>query len=224
MNELPNEQTCPVCEARGKLVFFQVVEDVRYCRCLNCMATLMMPEHWPDAERERAVYALHDNDPYDPGYRRFLSKVSVPLAEKLEAGMAGLDFGCGPGPALARMMEEAGMQMSLYDPLFAPDPSVLERTYDFVTCTEVVEHLRQPASVFRQLDGLLEPGGWLAVMTCFQNDDSRFVRWHYRRDPTHIVFYREETLACIAEQMGWELEVPVKDVVLFRKPEISVLG
>jgi SAM-dependent methyltransferase len=224
VTELPKERTCPVCEAPGKLVFFQIVDGVSYCRCLICMATLMEPEHWPGPEQEREVYALHDNDPDDPGYRRFLSKVAAPLTERLEAGLSGLDFGCGPGPALARIMEEAGMQMNLYDPLFAPDTSVLERTYDFVTCTEVVEHLRQPASVFRQLDGLLEPGGWLAVMTCFQTDDSRFARWHYRRDPTHIVFYREETLACIAGQIGWELEVPVKDVALFRKPKKSLFG
>lgn len=211
-----------MCEVRGELVFFEVVEGVTYHRCVACMATLMAPRHWPDPAQERAIYALHDNNPDDPGYRRFLAKVTEPLSEKLEEGMSGLDFGCGPGPALARMLEETGMRVSLYDPLFAPGRSVFERTYHFITCTEVVEHLRQPASVFRQLDSLLQPGGWLAVMTCFQTDDSRFARWHYRRDPTHIVFYREETLACIAERMKWELEVPVKDVALFRKPERSV--
>ncbi|MEI4850515.1 class I SAM-dependent methyltransferase, partial [Klebsiella pneumoniae] len=85
----------------------------------------------------------------------------------LGPGARGLDFGCGPGPALATMLREAGMDMALFDPFFYPQASVLERQYDFITCTEVVEHLHRPAEVFRQLDRLLAPGGWLGVMTCF---------------------------------------------------------
>ena len=41
-------------------------------------------------------------------------------------------------------------------------------------------------------------------MTCFQNADDRFATWHYRRDPTHVVFYREETFAWLAAHFGWE--------------------
>jgi SAM-dependent methyltransferase len=116
------------------------------------------------------------------------------------------------------MLAAEGFSMALFDPFFYDDESVLESTYDFVTCTEVVEHLHQPARVFRQLEGLLKPGGWLGVMTCFQTDDDRFANWHYRRDPTHVVFYRERTFAWLAERYGWHMEVPRKDVVLFRKP------
>lgn len=209
-------QTCPVCET-GRLKPFQQVQGTAYHRCPQCEATVMDPAHWLTAHQERDVYDLHDNDPHDPGYRRFLSKLTTPLLERLEAGAQGLDFGCGPGPALALMLEQAGMKMSLYDPFFHADASALNHTYDFVTCTEVVEHLHQPAKVFRQLDSLVRPGGWLAVMTCFQTDDRQFANWHYRRDPTHVVFYREATLAWLAQVHGWHLEVPAKDVALFRK-------
>jgi len=116
------------------------------------------------------------------------------------------------------MMREAGFDMALYDPFFHPATSALEQQYDFITCTEVVEHLYRPAEVFRQLDSLLRPGGWLGIMTCFQTDDDRFDQWHYRRDPTHVVFYREQTFAWLAGHYGWQYEVPRKDVVLFRKP------
>lgn len=207
---------CPVCES-GTLQFFQEVRDTVYHRCSQCEATVMDSRHWLTEAQERDVYALHDNHPDDPGYRRFLSKVTAPLLQRLEAGSYGLDFGCGPGPALAAMLEDSGMHVSLYDPFFHPDQATLARRYDFVTCTEVVEHLHRPADVFRQLDRLLKPGGWLAVMTCFQTDDSRFANWHYRRDPTHVVFYRETTLAWLASAYGWDLEVPAKDVALFRK-------
>lgn len=207
---------CPVCETPA-LVPFQTINNTLYHRCETCEATVMDESGWLDQCAEKAIYDLHDNNPQDEGYRRFLSKLINPLLERLEPGARGLDFGCGPGPALAVMLREAGMDMALYDPFFHPQTSVLEQQYDFITCTEVVEHLHRPAGIFRQLDGLLAPGGWLGVMTCFQTDDERFANWHYRRDPTHIVFYRRDTMEWLANAHGWALEIPAKDVALFQK-------
>lgn len=208
---------CPVCE-QGQLQPFQAVKEQHYWRCQHCEATVLAEHCRLSADEEQAIYALHQNEADDPGYRQFLSKLAEPLLEQLQPGMNGLDFGCGPGPVLADMLADAGMAMSLYDPFFYDSAEVLARQYDFLTCTEVVEHLYRPADGFRQMDGLLRPGGWLGVMTCFQTDDARFANWHYRRDPTHVVFYREHTLSVIAGQRGWELTIPRKDVALFRKP------
>lgn len=207
---------CLVCE-QGDPERFQVVSETLYYRCPVCLATLMATECRLEPAEEKAVYTLHHNDPDDPGYRRFLSRLADPLLERLSPGSSGLDFGCGPGPALARMLGQAGMQMSVYDPLFYPASAVLEKPYDFITCTEVMEHLYHPAAVLRQLDSLLRPGGYLGVMTCFQTDDARFANWHYRRDPTHVVFYRQATLQWLADHQGWHLDVPAKDVAIFRK-------
>ncbi|MDA1381669.1 methyltransferase domain-containing protein [Plesiomonas shigelloides subsp. oncorhynchi] len=55
-----------------------------------------------------------------------------------------MDFGCGPGPLLAQMLEEAGFRMHKYDPYFHPERATLAREYDFVTCTEVAEHFMPP--------------------------------------------------------------------------------
>lgn len=213
----PPLEYCTLCRASG-LVHFARIQGVTYLRCHQCQATLMDRPHWPDPEQERAVYDLHENDAADPGYQRFLARLAGPLLARLAPGSEGLDFGCGPGPALALMLGRAGMRVSLYDPIYRSDAGVLDRRYDFITCTEVVEHLQDPAAVFRQLDDCLRPGGWLGLMTCFQTDDERFANWHYRRDPTHILFYRRETLAWLAHRLGWHLEIPVKDVALLRKP------
>lgn len=179
------------------------------------MATFLDAAHRLGTEAERAVYEEHDNTVADAGYRRFLSKLADPLLARVRASSTGLDFGCGPGPALAAMLREAGHTVAVFDPFFFPDATVLDQTYDFVTCTEVVEHLHQPGVVFDQLGTLLRTGGTLAVMTCFQTDDARFAGWNYRRDPTHVVFYREETMRFIASQRGWSIEIPRKDVALF---------
>src|SRR5690606_15211980 len=115
------------------------------------------------------------------------------------------------------MLTQAGHQMSLYDPVFQPDTEALQRTYDFITCTEVAEHFHQPAQEFDRLNTLLKPGGWLAIMTSFQTDDSAFANWHYRRDPTHVVIYKEETFYWLARHYGWRCEIPGKNVALFQQ-------
>jgi 2-polyprenyl-3-methyl-5-hydroxy-6-metoxy-1,4-benzoquinol methylase len=185
------------------------------------MATLLDKANWLPADMEQEQYLKHQNNLDDSGYRRFLSKITDPLLNKLSPASEGLDYGCGPGPALAHMLSGAGHTVSLFDPFFYPEKTRLGRRYDFITCTETIEHFHLPAVEFERFDSILRPGGWLAVMTCFQNDDSRFPSWHYRRDPTHVVFYREETLRHIAGSFNWSCEIPVKDVALMQKPLYS---
>ena len=109
--------------------------------------------------------------------------------------------------------------MTLYDPFFFADNAALQQSYDVITCTEVAEHFHRPKEEFDKLDQLLRPGGWLGIMTCFQTDDERFSSWHYRRDPTHVVFYREATLRYIAAERGWHCEIPAKDIAIMYKSE-----
>lgn len=209
---------CPACETPAP-VFFQRVDARDYWRCNRCEATFLDPAALPDRATELAQYRLHQNDPHDEAYRQFLRRLTVPLLERLPPACHGLDFGCGPGPALAAMLREAGHSMALYDPFFCCDPGVLEERYDFISCSETIEHFHRPAAEFRRFDRMLLPGGWLALMTTFQTDDAQFANWHYRRDPTHVVFYREATFRCLARQLGWRCEIPVSNVALLRKPE-----
>ena len=209
---------CPVCRAPSPCHFVSV-DMQEYWRCATCEARFLGPAHLPERHTEYAHYLHHENHPDDPGYRRFLSKITGPLLDRLPDGSHGLDYGCGPGPALAAMMQEAGHFMALYDPFFFPDVTPLAATYDFVTCTETAEHFHRAADEFDRLMDLVRPGGWLAVMTCFQTDDALFSNWHYRKDPTHVVFYREETLVYLAARKGWRCEIPCKDVALMQKPQ-----
>jgi SAM-dependent methyltransferase len=208
---------CPVCRAEATY-FFGAFDGRDYLRCVHCEATFLHASQRLDLSQEYECYLQHQNDPADHRYRRFLAKLAEPLLKRLQPGLNGLDYGCGPGPALALMLHEAGHDMATYDPFFCPDSAPLKRTYDFITCTEVAEHFHRPACEFDRFDEMLRPGGWLALMTCFQTEDSRFGTWHYRKDPTHVVFYRETTLRMIARQRAWTCEVPVKDVALMRKP------
>jgi SAM-dependent methyltransferase len=215
-------EPCPVCDRdAGRL--FASVDGRDYYRCQICQATFLAREQLPSPEQELDAYRLHCNDPNDPAYRSFLSPLAEPLLARLAPAADGLDYGCGPGPALAGLMRARGHCMALYDPFFHPDPGALERSYDFITCTEVVEHFHHPAREFERLDALLKPGGWLAIKTTFQTDDARFARWNYRRDPTHVVFYRPLTFRHIAQCHGWDPVFPDHNIVFMRKPAADAL-
>lgn len=208
---------CRVCRRR-ECVPFQLIGNLQYWRCPACEAVLLDQVHLPDRREELLHYREHQNDVADPRYRQFVSRLADPLLDRLPPKSKGLDYGCGPGPALAAILIEHGHDVVTYDPFFNSEVTALERTYDFIFCSEVIEHFHRPAEEFDRLDVLLKPGGRLGLMTCFRTDDEHFKTWHYRRDPTHVVFYREETLRNLAQRLGWSCEIPRKDVAIMRKP------
>lgn len=167
--------------------------------------------------QEKAIYDLHENSESDPGYLAFLSRLAQPLLARIPANANGLDFGCGPGPALAKVFRVSGHTMSLYDPFYADYPERLRSTYDFVVCTEVVEHFRDPKREFDLLFDLLEPGGWLGIMTKLVIDAEAFAKWHYKNDLTHIAFYSRSTFYWLARRHGCEVEFIGKDVIILQR-------
>lgn len=209
-------EACPLCLADA-VGDFAVVGGREYGECAHCGLIHLAPDRWLDPEAERARYALHRNSPQDPGYRAFLSRLSLPLVERLTPGALGLDYGAGPGPTLSGMLEEHGFRVEVYDPFFAPDERPLDRVYDFVTCTETIEHFYHPAEEFARLERMLRPAGWLALMTELDGDEP-FEEWWYVRDPTHVCFYRADTMTWIAKRFGWSMTSPHRNVRLFQAP------
>ena len=208
---------CPLC-AGGEHREFGRDARRHYLRCERCALVWVPPQYYLDRAQERSEYDKHENNPDDPGYRRFLTRLCQPLLAVLQPGSRGLDFGCGPGPALAHMLRDAGHRVDLYDSFYYPDSRVLADNYDFVSATEVVEHLHQPGPELERLWGLLRGGGVLAVMTKLVLDESAFSRWHYKNDPTHVVFFSQQTWQWWALQKSARLEQHGADVVLLHKP------
>lgn len=213
---LAESPLCPLCGGHFHLWFRDHWRD--YYQCDQC-ALVQVPEHQRlSAEEEKAHYDLHDNQVNDPAYRHFLSRLTDPLLATIRTPARGLDFGCGPGPALAAMLEENNINMSLYDLYYYPDDQVLHDHYELITATEVLEHLGQPWQVLCKLWSQLAPGGWLGVMTRRLPAHADFDRWHYRRDPTHISFYSEQTFAWLGNQWDSQPQYFGQDVALLQKP------
>ena len=210
------EAHCPLCDSLDSELFHR---DRRrhYLRCSRCALVFVPPQYYLDRAAEFAEYERHENDPADPGYRRFLARLAQPLLERVAVGERGLDFGCGPGPALARMLEEAGCELSLYDSFYYPQRDVLRGSYDFITATEVVEHLHLPGRDLALLWSLLRPGGWLALMTKLVLDAEAFAGWHYKNDPTHVCFFSRCSWLWWAAQRDCVPEFLGSDVILLQR-------
>lgn len=214
-------EPCPLCMGDDTGIIVAHAHGSPLLHCGGCGLLFRQRCDWPTRDAEQAHYRLHENAPDDPHYRRFLQPLFDALQPRLPAGAGGLDFGCGPGSALAAMLEEAGHPMERYDPLFAPDRTVLARAgaFAFITASEVVEHLHRPAESLALIDRLLEPGGCLGVMTGRPPDDPEALpRWHYLRDPTHVAFYGTTPMRWIAHHLGWQLALHEGNVALFHKP------
>lgn len=214
---------CPLCGHRTNRVYHtdHTGRRRRYLQCDHCLLVFVTAPDQLSSAEEKAVYDLHRNDPTDSGYRRFLSRLYDPLMQRLAPASEGLDFGCGPGPTLSVMLEEAGHAVALYDRFYAADESVWERRYDFITATEVVEHLAAPGAELQRLWHHLENGGVLALMTKLVTGQEAFSRWHYRNDPTHVCFFSRPTFAWLASQWRASLTFIGADVILLSKPPVK---
>ena len=207
---------CPLCH-NAETVRYSDHETGEYRLCKNCSLVFVVPKVHLSADEEKQRYDLHTNSPDDPGYRKYLTKVLDPVKERVEEGSFGLDFGSGPGPTLSLMFEEEGFKMNIYDHFYAKDEAVLAQQYDFITSTEVIEHLYDPKSVLDMLWVMLNKNGLLTFLTQPYPSQEKFDNWYYKNDPTHVCFFSFDTMQWLADKWQAQLEIIGKDLFLFRK-------
>ena len=207
---------CLLCETNQKLVFFSDAER-EYYRC-SCCDLIFVPREYHLSEiDQRARYDSHNNDPGDLRYRNFFKQLLVPLLAILPSNSYGLDFGSGPGPTLSLMLEEWGHNVDLYDKFYAQNDAVFQNRYDFITATEVVEHLPNPLRDLEVLVKILQKGGILAIMTEIVSPQLDFTNWYYKNDPSHVCFYSEKTFLYLANLLGLEIMTLSERVIVLRK-------
>ena len=186
------EAICPLCGSTNNTA--TAIEEKTYYFCGRCDLAFLAAQFYPSPERERERYLLHNNSLEDRGYvgmfEAFLERAVLPFVGK---GVEALDFGCGPAPVLQVLLEKKGIPTDVYDPYFAPELPPAGKKYGLITCTEVLEHVHQPRTVWEFFCQRLQPGGILAAMTAFRPSREEFARWWYRQDFTHVCFYSRET-------------------------------
>jgi 2-polyprenyl-3-methyl-5-hydroxy-6-metoxy-1,4-benzoquinol methylase len=169
--------------------------------------------------------SLHAKEPidYDRYYRDyplnrlkygFIAKVMLRKRMEilkragLESGKTLLDYGCGNGH-FVRYARERGVQAEGYDPHSQEfgDASVLDRSYNFVTAQDVLEHVDDPLTLADDLKNYVTPGGRIAIGT--PNADA--IDLHdpldlgYLHQPYHRHIPSAAELQRMASEGGWQV-------------------
>ncbi len=172
---------------------------------------------------------MHDNQPIN---RRLVDSQALLDAERrygatreLVSGKSVLDFGCGQGLWLERIVSLAKNASGL-EPEAALYPVLIEKglkvyrsideistdaAFDIITMFHVLEHLPDPLSVLKVLKKRLKPGGFViievpnandALLTIYKNQAfSNFTYWG-----CHLFLYTNSTLKTLMEQAGFTLK------------------
>lgn len=200
--------TCIICGSQTKS-YQHPKFNMHFHECLTCEAIFKDALDHISTTDEKAVYDLHENSIEDLGYVNFLTNFIESAVRPFlpQGGVKALDFGSGPKPVLAHILKETfDIPTDIYDPFYANSPIKDDQTYDLITSTEVIEHVKDPKAIFKQFKKHLKPNGILAVMTLFHpKDQEKFFDWFYIRDQTHIVFYTPKTLDVMSSSVGLRL-------------------
>lgn len=167
----------------------------------------------------------------EPCSQQYIEPAIIEILKALGASSV-LDLGCGNG-ALARQLssegfdtvgcdaDEEGIEIanktggnfkvaSVYD-----DPKAqIDREFDAIISTEVIEHLYRPAALPEFAHSLVKSGGHLVVTTPYHGYVKNLVlsllnKWDTHADPFwdggHIKFFSRKTLEKMLEENGFRV-------------------
>ena len=209
-------EVCPLCHTESFQAEVKGPKGRFFHLCNNCKVVFERKSNRPGREEEKARYLEHDNGIQYEGYVNHLNQAVKPALKYIQPCFRGLDYGCGPVPTLNKLLEREEIDCDFYDPIFFPEYPL--GTYDFIFATECFEHFYRPADELRKLLNLLKPDGILVVMTQLWKNSVPFKGWRYAHDPTHVVFYHENTFRFIAAHFGFKIfEIQKEKVVIMQK-------
>jgi len=209
--------TCILCGSEK--LSSQVVEKKTYFSCTLCDLIFLNPAERLSQDLEKARYQQHENNVLDSGYQAFVAPLFMQITKKVSKTARGLDYGSGKDSAISYLLTQDGYQIRKFDPYFFVDGEALKQTYDYIVVCEVAEHFYDPKKEFEKLKALLNPGGFLFVMTSLTTPEINFVRWSYRRDSTHVCFYSEKTCTYLAQRFEFRaVHVVLPNLIMFENP------
>lgn len=148
------------------------------------------------------------------------------------SGKTILDVGCGVGHLAEYLTDEKSMQVTGIDlsevaleksrqrvprgefrshDLTQPMPFE-DSTFDYVWCSEVLEHLFSPLFALKEIRRVLKPGGQLMVTVPYhdrlKNVGIALLAFEQHYDPTypHIQYFTRKSLANLTQQAGLQVQ------------------
>jgi 2-polyprenyl-3-methyl-5-hydroxy-6-metoxy-1,4-benzoquinol methylase len=203
-------------------------------KCANCGHIFLQAEFLPELLRDlysnyypRSTFDLKKYQPYQEcdGFKAWLDGEKSSTFRWVPRNVRALDIGCGFGESLgyhlARGCDVYGVEADenirrvadkfgykVHVGLF--DPSVYEANFfDYVTMSQVIEHVTDPVQTLRGIARVLKPGGVAILSTPNAGGwgarvfGRRWINWHA---PYHLQFFTLQSMRLAAEQAGLVVE------------------
>lgn len=167
-------------------------------------------------QREIDRYTEHNNDVDDLGYQKFVQPIVTSVLSDFTTESKGLDFGCGTGPVITKLLRDKNFEIQTFDPFFDNNLEALKTTYDYIVCCEVIEHFHHPLKEFKLLKSLLKPQGKLYCMTDVYHENIDFKNWYYKNDETHVIFYSENSFNRLSKALNFEKVIVNDRLIIFQ--------
>lgn len=184
-------------------------ETFRLWRCPHCLGIHAADE--VDLDHYYGSYPFHATPKLDWVTKAMLGNQLVRLRRAgLKKHHHVLDHGCGNGSFVEFLRASGYVNAVGYDQYAERfrDPSLLEKTYDFVLSQDVIEHVAEPWDLLREFDRLVRPNGIVAIGTPnsedidLKNPDASV---HALHQPYHRHIMSKKTVFTLAAPLGWEL-------------------
>jgi hypothetical protein len=217
---MPSKVYCPLCHDKEVSHFyFQKHLERDFFQCSTCDLIFVDREQLISLTKEKNRYDLHDNDIQSDGYKGFLNRLVLSVEKFISnKEMIGLDFGEGCYPLLRELFDDIGIKnMDGFDPFYNNNTNIFNSKYDFITCSEVLEHINNPFDDISRLISLLNLKGILGVSTALYGGHIKFENWYYIKDITHINIFTEKTVYYLANTFNCDLKLMEKDLFIFEK-------
>lgn len=189
---------CPLCKTKG-IYFYKK----SFFICKTCFGIFKDKNLYLTNDEEFKRYKLHNNNVDDLNYQNFLSPITTYVLNNFETNKLGLDFGSGKESAISHVLKNKSFKINTYDPFFNDDKNVLKQKYDFIICSEVIEHFYNVEFEFKKLSLMLNTNGQLICMTLLYEPNINFKKWYYKEDPTHVFFYQNQTIEYISKTFNF---------------------
>jgi 2-polyprenyl-3-methyl-5-hydroxy-6-metoxy-1,4-benzoquinol methylase len=178
-------------------------------RCCNCRSIHAVGD--VDLALHYAHYPFHQLS-RDPRLAIVYAKLLRRLRRSgLRRTNTILDYGCGSGAFIEFLRDRGFTQAVGYDE-YSPEmaqPERLQTRYDFVLAQDVIEHAEAPLELLKRLDGLVRPGGIVAIGTPDADKidlarPSDFI--HTLHAPYHRHIFSRRALELATAAQRWTLE------------------
>lgn len=228
-------QTCWCCNGKTIILFTLALEDdlkPAVSKCAGCGTIFLNPQ-----PTDGQLLPYYDTSYYGLSTKKFIGPIArfvrwwqaqraANIARRIAPPARVLDVGCGNGQFLLDLhnagFDVQGTELTSQSASRVPSPlkdkihigdlltlNLQAQHYDAISLWHVLEHVRAPAAVCKEVHRILKPGGWLFLsLPNAQSPEAKlFARhWFHLDPPRHLFGFGTRSLPELLKANGFEVK------------------